>query len=127
MASAARGYEEHPTQVSKSTTLEAPPWSGPVRLVVLNGIGRGQVFAVEATDLIIGRGSDADVKVDGPQISRKHARIRRMQSGIFTVEGRLSIGDRMCRAWIVILPIWARGLRRELLSSDRFSWHGMRS
>ena len=50
-------------------------------LTIAEGKGRGQRFQFEAADVTIGRGSENDVVLNDPGVSRNHARIRQAGSG----------------------------------------------
>lgn len=55
-------------------------------LTVLTGINAGQVFALDGTDHVIGRGTDADVWVEDSGVSRRHARVTCRADGRYVVE-----------------------------------------
>jgi diguanylate cyclase (GGDEF)-like protein len=55
-------------------------------LTVITGLNAGQVFALDAFEHVIGRGTEADLWLEDPAISRKHARIARRPDGRFMVE-----------------------------------------
>jgi diguanylate cyclase (GGDEF)-like protein len=57
-----------------------------VTLTLLTGINAGQVFALDATEHIIGRGTEADVWIDDTGVSRRHARITCRSDGHYVVE-----------------------------------------
>jgi diguanylate cyclase (GGDEF)-like protein len=48
-------------------------------LAILAGLNAGQVFTVEGSEVVLGRGRDADVRIDDVGISRRHARIVRTE------------------------------------------------
>jgi two-component system cell cycle response regulator len=50
-------------------------------LTVLTGANAGEVFALNGDQVDLGRGKEADLRIDGVGISRKHARIVRTQDG----------------------------------------------
>jgi two-component system cell cycle response regulator len=60
--------------------------SGRARLTVMTGVGAGQVMPVEHDILVIGRGREADFRVEDAGVSRKHARIERLPNGPLVVE-----------------------------------------
>lgn len=66
----------------------ALPLTGDARatLTLLTGLHAGQLMAVDAVTVIIGRASDADLVVDEMGVSRHHARIARTPAGGFYVE-----------------------------------------
>lgn len=96
-------------------------------LTVLTGLNLGQVFTVDQAEVSIGRGRDAQVRIEDVGISRKHARILHREgeyilqdlgssNGVFVngrrVESvRLSDGDRVQVGPTVVL-------RFGLLSAD---------
>jgi two-component system cell cycle response regulator len=78
------------TSLTRATekTLSVPASSNIDRatLTVLTGLNAGQTFALDGVDHVIGRGTEADVWVEDPAISRRHARIARRPDGRFFVE-----------------------------------------
>ncbi len=64
--------------VGKSTE-DAPVESFGV--VTLRGVGRARVHALDRKVTTIGRADDADLQFDDPQLSRRHAELRRMGGG----------------------------------------------
>ncbi|NHA68634.1 FHA domain-containing protein [Phycicoccus flavus] len=67
---------DHPTSV-RGTDLDDPclVFRTPERL-------RGRRVVVSSAGLLVGRGDSADLRLDDPYVSRTHARIRRMTSGV---------------------------------------------
>jgi signal transduction histidine kinase len=57
-----------------SDTL-APPVRAQLRLIVVAGDDVGRSVPIGLEDIVIGRGSDADLQLSGTEISRHHARI----------------------------------------------------
>ncbi len=55
-------------------------------LTVLTGINAGQVFALDGTEHVVGRGTDADVWVEDGGVSRRHARVTCRSDGRYFVE-----------------------------------------
>lgn len=55
-------------------------------LVVLAGEGVGQMFRIEGSEVVVGRGDDADIRLQDDGVSRRHARIVR-------TKGELCIED----------------------------------
>jgi two-component system cell cycle response regulator len=53
---------------------------------MLNGLNAGQVFTIEGGETTIGRGRDADVRIDDIGISRIHARVVRAEDGRHLLE-----------------------------------------
>jgi len=47
------------------------------RLLILNGAEAGKVFEADAPELLIGRQAGAQILINGPKVSRRHARILR--------------------------------------------------
>ncbi len=50
-------------------------------LTVLTGANAGEVFTLNGDEVHLGRGKEADLRIDGVGISRKHARIVRTKDG----------------------------------------------
>jgi diguanylate cyclase (GGDEF)-like protein len=55
-------------------------------LTVLSGINAGQVFALDGTEHVIGRGTEADVWVEDGGVSRRHALVSCRSDGRYFVE-----------------------------------------
>lgn len=69
--------------------LSAAPSSGDkdrATLTILTGVNAGQVFALDGTDHVIGRGTDADLWIEDGGVSRRHARITCRADGRYFVE-----------------------------------------
>lgn len=73
-------------------------------LTVLSGMNAGQVFAIDGTEHVIGRGTEADVWVEDGGVSRRHARITCRADGRYVLEDLASTngtfigGTRITRA-----------------------------
>lgn len=52
-------------------------------LVVLHGVGAGQVHHLSADEAVIGRDDSADIRIDDPKVSRRHARVTLAPEGAF--------------------------------------------
>ena len=84
-------------------------------LTILNGMNAGQVIPLDDLEHILGRGTEADVWVEDPAISRLHARFARRPDGRFYVEdlgstnGTFVAGQRIDG-------------RAELKNGDRVRW-----
>jgi pSer/pThr/pTyr-binding forkhead associated (FHA) protein len=57
----------------------------PVNLEIVEGNGAGSGFSLE-TALVIGRGSDAGIRIDDARVSRLHARLRPTGDGAGVIE-----------------------------------------
>jgi diguanylate cyclase (GGDEF)-like protein len=55
-------------------------------LTILSGINAGQAFALDGTDHVIGRGTEADLWLEDGGVSRRHARVTCRSDGRFFVE-----------------------------------------
>lgn len=79
---------EHATERTTDPVLAVPTTVDKDRatLTVLSGINAGQVFALDGTDHVIGRGTEADVWVEDGGVSRRHARITCRSDGRYFVE-----------------------------------------
>src|SRR5215472_4611666 len=75
-------------------------------LVVLTGADAGQVVSLKGTTLVIGRDEAADLVLDDPSVSRRHARVMASSNGGFMIEdlgstnGTFLRGQRIQRAWL---------------------------
>src|SRR5438067_10401942 len=63
----------------------APPVGASGRLVMLVGQEIGQVYILGPRGALIGRAHEADIPIDGPDVSRAHARIS-WSDGRFVLE-----------------------------------------
>jgi len=81
-------------------------------LTVITGFNAGQVFALDGTDHVIGRGTEADIWVEDGAVSRAHAKVSCRADGVYVLEdlgatnGTFLAGERVARS-------------RELRSGDR--------
>ena len=55
-------------------------------LTIMNGINAGQVFALDGTEHVIGRGTEADLWVEDGGVSRRHAKVSCRADGRYFVE-----------------------------------------
>jgi two-component system cell cycle response regulator len=55
-------------------------------LTIISGINAGQVFALDGTDHVIGRGTEADLWLEDGGVSRRHARVSCRSDGRYFVE-----------------------------------------
>lgn len=55
-------------------------------LTIISGINAGQVFALDGTDHVIGRGTEADLWLEDNGVSRRHARVSCRSDGRYFVE-----------------------------------------
>lgn len=63
------------------THQPVPTPGAPGELVAVTGEALGSVFRIESEPVVIGRGSEAGVRIDASDVSREHARLRRLESG----------------------------------------------
>jgi two-component system cell cycle response regulator len=78
--------DERPTQRGVQGPVAAPVSTSSQErplLTVLGGLNAGQVFTLDRAETLIGRGRDAHIAVDDVGISRKHARIVRVDGAHF--------------------------------------------
>jgi diguanylate cyclase (GGDEF)-like protein len=81
--------DEIPTQRGQRVSVAvSASTSSPSRasLTVLAGLNAGQIFTVRQDETIIGRGRDAEVRVDDVGVSRKHARVVRTEAQRHVIE-----------------------------------------
>ena len=55
-------------------------------LTIISGINAGQVFALDGTDHVLGRGTEADLWLDEGGVSRRHAKVSCRSDGRYFVE-----------------------------------------
>lgn len=86
----AAGYAEDQTRIERSPVdadaLQAATRPDRATLIVLAGGVIGEVHALDLPVTLLGRGQEADVRIDDAGISRKHARIVREPDSRFYVE-----------------------------------------
>jgi diguanylate cyclase (GGDEF)-like protein len=84
------GWLGEDTSLTRATekTLSVPAHVNPDRatLTVLSGLNAGQIFALDAFEHVLGRGTEADLWLEDPAISRNHARVARRPDGRFVIE-----------------------------------------
>jgi len=84
------GWLGEDTSLTRATekTLSVPATvsSDRATLTVLSGLNAGQVFALDGLDHIVGRGTEADLWLEDPAISRLHTRIVRRPDGRFLLD-----------------------------------------
>jgi|GEM_PF-1413180 len=79
-------------------------------LTIMTGFNAGQTFPLDGTSFVLGRGSEADLWIEDPGVSRRHARVSREGTTYF-VEDLGSTNGTMVGTDEV--------RRRELISGDR--------
>jgi diguanylate cyclase (GGDEF)-like protein len=84
------GWLGEDTSLTRATekTIAVPTHVSPDRatLTVLSGLNAGQVFALDNLDHVIGRGTEADLWLEDPAISRNHTKVTRKPDGRFFLE-----------------------------------------
>ena len=81
--------DDCPTQRGMQVAAVAPSLPAPPDrplLTILVGLNAGQVFTLDRDETCIGRGRDADVRIDYIGISRRHARIVRTEGRGYILE-----------------------------------------
>jgi diguanylate cyclase (GGDEF)-like protein len=51
----------------------------------MTGVDAGHILPIEGSSIVLGRGSDADLRLDDPSVSRRHVRIAREPEGHYSV------------------------------------------
>jgi two-component system cell cycle response regulator len=79
---------EVPQERTTDPAVAVPTTTGKDRatLTLLSGVNAGQVFALDGTEHVIGRGTEADLWVEDGGVSRRHARISCRSDGRFFIE-----------------------------------------
>ncbi len=89
-AGAEEGWLGEDASLTRATekTLAVPASVNPDRatLTVLSGLNAGQILALDSFEHVLGRGTEADLWLEDPAISRAHARIVRRPDGRFAIE-----------------------------------------
>ncbi len=70
----------------RAATLKHDEFQGPARLVVIEGERIGQKFTLDQTKHVIGRGVDVQIELTDPEMSRRHAEIRRIGPFSYVIE-----------------------------------------
>jgi len=74
-------WKSRKQQIQKATPLRGQPFLFLIYAGALDSIEAGRRFDLVGDELIIGRSSDADIQVDRDAISRRHARLQRVDGG----------------------------------------------
>ncbi len=90
------------TQVGERAPLLGPTRRNLAHIVVLAGRQLGEAFKVEQTS-VLGRGSEADIRINDDEISRRHARVDLRADGVWIEDlgsrnGTFVNGDRIVNA-----------------------------
>lgn len=78
--------DESPTELNRLDAVPPrarPPAATPAFLYVEKGPGQGQLLEVSQGLLVIGRAATADLRLQHPSISRRHAQLRRLGEQFF--------------------------------------------
>jgi len=78
--------EEETTTRETAVLPAAAPWRDRPTLTVMTGLDAGRVYALSRLEHVLGRGHEADVRLEDAAISRRHARILREQDESFVIE-----------------------------------------
>ena len=74
---AARQEAEKRPRRQKAAKAAKPRRGDPTKVVILEGANRGEEISLELAPLLIGRGTDAAIRLDDNYVSTRHARIAR--------------------------------------------------
>ena len=78
----------------KSKAKPSKPRRGvPTQVVIVEGGNKGEAVSLEKAPLLIGRGNDADLRIDDPGVSRKHIEIRVEEPQDVNGEPRITVHD----------------------------------
>jgi two-component system cell cycle response regulator len=97
-----------------SAPTDAPQSGLRTVLTMVNGLNAGQVFTVERGETTIGRGRDADVRIDDVGISRIHARVVRTEDGRHLLEDLQSTNGVFVNAQRIERVVLASGDRVQI-------------
>jgi two-component system cell cycle response regulator len=67
--------DEDRTAIGDLTAIKVANRRDRAHLIVLAGTSLGQMFRVEQSETVIGRGADASIRIEDDGVSRKHARV----------------------------------------------------
>jgi len=95
--------------------IESELRQGRAYLVVVRGSHVGEIYPVLQTDMVIGRGVGADLRLDDDGVSRFHCKLRRTDDGI-VIEDLASRNGTYCNGTRVVpgAPVLAEGDRLQI-------------
>jgi two-component system cell cycle response regulator len=80
------GDVTHERATDPAMTVPASGGKDRATLTLLSGVNAGQVFALDGTEHVIGRGTEADLWVEDGGVSRRHSRITCRSDGRYFLE-----------------------------------------
>jgi two-component system cell cycle response regulator len=78
--------EADDTVTDVGQTVKARSRAGAACLLVISGKSIGRMFKLSTSEMIVGRGEDADIQIDEAAISRRHAKLRITSEGVVLAE-----------------------------------------
>src|SRR5688500_12938686 len=97
------------TQIRSVHQSSTTPGQACLVLIYAGAPGAGEIgrrFELAGDELIIGRGSDADIQIDRDSVSRRHARLYRQDGGWSVCDLQSTNGS-----YVNDMPIQEHGLR----------------
>ena len=73
--------QSHPTEVGGIPVYVVQKPGQPAMLRLIKGPDAPQAYALELPEMVIGRGEEANIVIESASVSRRHARLRRMDRG----------------------------------------------
>lgn len=70
--------QSHPTEIGGIPVYVVPKSGEPATLRMIKGPDAPKTYALELPETVIGRGEEANIVVESGSVSRRHARLRRM-------------------------------------------------
>ena len=70
-----RRDQRRANKVQKASKSAKPPRGAPTKVVVVDGPSAGSAVPLDQTPILIGRGTDAAIRLDDDYVSTRHARI----------------------------------------------------
>ena len=78
---------------AKQQKSSKPRRGVPTQVVIVEGGNKGETISLEHAPLLIGRGNEADLRIDDPGISRRHIEIRVEDAPELGGEPRITVHD----------------------------------
>jgi diguanylate cyclase (GGDEF)-like protein len=116
-------YEEGTTAITYNPTDVVASGESTAHLIVLAGTNVGEMYAV-SDDMTLGRGSEAEIRILGDAISRRHARIQRSGQEI-TISDLQSTNGTFVNGVKVTTAVLADGDKIQIGSTTilKFTYH----
>ena len=78
---------EEQTVIHKRVPMGGAPRERNASLLVLSGRALGQLFKIPPGEMVLGRSTEADIRLDDEGVSRLHAKIRKFRPRVIALVG----------------------------------------